>query len=123
MEHLPGTVTKSAARNVVRDMRGTSAGERLIVRQFGWSGDLFDPQMPPLIEPDHVYLLFLDAFHGPDGAATGDYVITGLAGQFEESAPGTYRRQDPMSTDLPGTITEADASAAVARSPYATAPR
>jgi hypothetical protein len=55
-------------------------------------------------------------------AASGDYVITGLAGQFEERARGTYRRQDPMTTDLPGTIIEADASA-VARSPYATAPR
>jgi len=102
---------------VLRAVRGTTEGAHLVVRQPARDGDTLT-DLPPHLAADTEYLLFLDRFHTSEGAVADDYLVTGLSGQFAKTAPDSYRRQDPLSTELPETISAADVLAAVARTAY-----
>jgi hypothetical protein len=114
VETFPFTVT---VVDVIRGIRGTEAGTRLKIRQIGAEKAVLIDS-PPILESRKVYLLFLDRFKWSDKEVTDQYVITGISGQFEETSPGTFRRQDPQSKNLPGTLTESAARNAVAAQSY-----
>ena len=106
---IPFTVTTV---KVTRSLQGTSAGTLLRVRQTGSAKTDIQHDFPPILKAGQSYLLFLHPFWFTEGVSTGQYYVTGNAGIFAADGAG-YRRLDPVSTALPGSVTESDALAAV----------
>jgi hypothetical protein len=102
---------------VVRALRGADEGTRLVVRQHARDIDILN-DLPPHLVAGGAYLLFLERFHLSGGGVADDYMVTGLAGQFAQTAPDMFVRQDPLSPELPEYVSEADVREAVDRAPY-----
>lgn len=109
LHDIPFTVTTV---KVTRALQGTSAGAVLKVRQTGSAKTEIQHDFPPILEAGQPYLLFLYPFTLTKGVSTDQYYVTGDAGIF--AADGArFRRLDPVSTALPGVVTESDAITAL----------
>ena len=103
---IPFTVTTV---EVIRGMRGTSAGTLLKVRQTGNPEIAMGDDFPPILQAGETYLLFLHPFWFTEGEETGQYYVTGNAGILA-AANGSFTRLDPVSKGkLPDIVTESDA--------------
>jgi hypothetical protein len=106
---IPFTVTTV---EVIRGMRGTSAGTLLKVRQTGNPEIAMGDDLPAILRAGETYLLFLYPFWFTEGVDTGQYYVMGDAGIFAADM-GAFKRLDPVSRVLPEVVTEADAMTAV----------
>jgi hypothetical protein len=106
ISNLPFTVTTV---DVVKGIRGTSAGAQLKIRQLGRVGTVAGDGISGLLESGSVYILFLTRFEFSATEVTDQYVVTGEAGTFKADGSGSYLRLDKESTHLPGAITDSDA--------------
>lgn len=81
--------------------QNVAAGADVLVHQTGGPG-IVSPDLPPVLERDQRYLLFLEPFTGPgsDTTSARRYTIVGLAGIWGLRGDSA-RRLDPLSTELP----------------------
>lgn len=101
----PFTVTTV---KVTKSFQGSTTGELLKIRQLGTAEMGKSEDVLPVIKAGQEYVFYLSPFEFLDHKPTGQYNVTGMAGEFAANADGTAARVDELSTDLPKQISEQD---------------
>lgn len=101
---VPSTVADFTVEQVVAAKHSRlKPGDVVAIRQLG-SSQALNIDGPPLLLRSRTYLVFLSPFVGQTGA-TGEWTVTGGgAGQYRADGP-VYQREDPLSGELPETVT------------------
>lgn len=100
---IPYTVTQVTVERV---LRGQLPSTTVKIRQLGGGGARTSDDAP-VLSAGKQYVVFLSVFTYGPGRDTDQFVVTGAAGLYENNG-GTLARLDPLSRDLPASLTLAE---------------